>query len=47
MTHRTALILGFLLVCLFVADAIFAGGALLTYLGQSLIRVTEWLAFWR
>ena len=47
MTNPIALVLGLIVLAVFAADAAFNGAMLLTFLGQQLIRVTEWVAFWR
>ena len=47
MSNRAALILALLLVGLVAADVVLNEGALLAFAGRQLIRVTEWVAFWR
>ena len=47
MSNRAALIAAVLLACLVAADLLFDDGALLAFAGRQLIRLTEWVAFWR
>lgn len=47
MENRSAVVLGVTLVLLCTADWIFKDGETLVFLGKQLLRLIEYLAFWR
>lgn len=47
MTNRIAIWLALFIVAVFAADLLFLGVDLHIVLGRLLLRVLEWLAFWR
>lgn len=47
MTNRIALVLGCLIICLVLLDALLFGTEHLVFLGKKLFELIEWLSFWR
>ncbi|MCC6007106.1 MAG: glyceraldehyde-3-phosphate dehydrogenase [Rhodobacteraceae bacterium] len=47
MDNRTALVLAVVLVAAAVADAVFNDADVLLFLARQIIRLSEWMAFWR
>lgn len=47
MTNRIALWLGLAILALFLADALVLGWGLPVIIGRLLIRLIDWMAFWR
>ncbi|GKY87964.1 glyceraldehyde-3-phosphate dehydrogenase [Sinisalibacter aestuarii] len=47
MTNKLAVILAFLVIGVFVADAFAFGGTLPVFLGKKMFVFLDWLAFWR
>lgn len=45
--NRTALVLGILLAGAAMADQVLNEGAVTVFLLRELMRLTEWMAFWR
>ncbi|WP_167620148.1 hypothetical protein [Paracoccus ravus] len=47
MTNGIALGLGLVILGVFAADALFAGGSLPVFLGKEFAALVEYLSFWR
>ena len=47
MTNTLAVILGVLLISVFAVDQIYYDGALLVLIMEQLVRLSQYLAFWR
>ena len=47
MTDKIALWLAVVVVALFAVDVLFHGGATTVFLGKELMRLSEYIAFWR
>ncbi len=47
MTNTLAVILGVLLISVFVVDQIYYDGMLLVLIMEQLVRLSQYLAFWR
>lgn len=47
MTNKIAIVLAVLVIAVFAVDAYAFGGNLPVFLGKELMRVIEWVAFWR
>ncbi|UWQ20986.1 hypothetical protein [Jannaschia sp. W003] len=47
MTNLVAATLAVLLLCCVAADGLWADWALAEFAGRQMIRLTEWMAFWR
>lgn len=47
MNGKAALFLAIVIVGLFVADAVYLGWDLPTFVGKRLAELIDWIAFWR
>lgn len=47
MTNFLAVVLGAILVCAILADAVLNDGTAVLFLAKKLDELIEWLAFWR
>ncbi|SFI37813.1 hypothetical protein [Jannaschia pohangensis] len=47
MNNMTAVILALLLIAFFLADYLFNGAGIATFLGRRMIDLIEYIAFWR
>lgn len=47
MTNTIAIGLGLFILAGFAADYLFFGGTLPVFLGQKIVELTEYIAFWR
>lgn len=47
MDNKTALVLAVLIISVVAADLLYFSWDLHIFLGRQLLRIVEWLAFWR